>query len=127
MTSCGRDTPPTRPSTSLRLACLGRTCTGILVCERNSSDEDVLTMSDSDVSDELESSEPELKMFGFGHEPKFSGKDMAAQAVASIRAVNVDEAEITAIGEVALHQQHLATGWLGYFEMKRQPKQLRQP
>ena len=84
-------------------------------------------MSDSDLSDELESSEPELKMFGFGHEPKFSGKDMAAQAVASIRAVNVDEAEMTAIGEVALHQQHLPNGWLGYFEMKRQPKQLRQP
>ena len=83
-------------------------------------------MSDSDVSDELESSEIQLKMFGFGHEPNLSGKDMAAQAVASIRAVNVDEAEMTAIGDVALYQQHLGTGWLPYFEMKRQPKQLRQ-
>ena len=44
-------------------------------------------MSDSDVSDEVESSETQLKMFGFGHEPNLSGKDVAAQAVAFIRVV----------------------------------------
>ena len=44
-------------------------------------------MSDSDVSDEVESSGTQLKMFGFGHEPNLSGKNKAAQAVASIWAV----------------------------------------